>query len=314
MPTTPLRLGTRGSQLARWQAEHVASLCRARGIAIEIIEITTTGDHDQSTDLAGIGTVGLFTKELQRALLSEQIDLAVHSLKDLPTTPVAGLTLAAVPERETVHDALLTHRASSLHQLTDGSTIGTASTRRVAQLLALNPTWKCEPIRGNVDTRLRKLDEGAYDAIILAAAGLTRLGLADRITQHLPLDVMLPAPGQGALGIECRADDAATLAALRSLDDPAVHACVTAERSLLAHIEGGCLAAVGAHATINGDTLSLATVVLHPYGQQRITYRDAAAWDGHATGAATELGLRVGDALLAQGAAELLSAGPRRLG
>lgn len=296
-----IRLGTRGSKLARWQAEWVASQLQQQGVGVEIIEISTQGDRDQRSPIEQLGGVGLFTKELQRALLREEIDVAVHSLKDLPTTTVAGLALAAVPTRETANDAFVSIRAKTFDDLPSGAKVGTGSTRRRAQLLRLRPDLVLEEVRGNVDTRLRKLDQGDYDALILAAAGLRRLGLGDRITEVLPVDVLVPAPGQGALGIECRAADDLTRGALAALNDAAAMARVTAERTLLAEVEGGCLAALGAHATLDGDRLTLAAIVLSPDGTQHLSARGEAASDH-----AVELGKSLARQLLAAGAADLL--------
>ena len=230
---TPLRLGTRASPLARWQAGWVADQLAARGVAVELVPITTQGDV-HSAPLGQIGGQGLFTKELQRALVAREIDLAVHSLKDLPTAAVPGLVLAAVPPRESTADCLICRQAESFDALPRGARVGTGSLRRKAQLLHHRPDLVIEEIRGNVDTRLRKLEQGQYDAIVLAEAGLRRLGMAERITQVLPRGIMLPAVGQGALGLETREDDPATQGAVRPLEDRAARAAVLAERALLA--------------------------------------------------------------------------------
>jgi len=280
----------------------VTSQLTARGVNVEQVLITTQGDV-RTGPLGVIGGQGLFTKEIQRALLAGEIDLAVHSLKDLPTEPVAGLLLAAVPVREATGDALVANHATSLQDLPPGARIGTGSTRRRAQLLHLRPDLNLDDVRGNVDTRLRKLDEGQYDALILAEAGLKRLGLAARIAQILPVEGMLPAVGQGALGLETRESDLRTRELIASLDDPATHAAVLAERSLLAHLRGGCLAPVGAIGRVAGDCLSLSAVVLSGDGRQRI----AAAAAGSPLDALT-VGIAVAEALLAQGARELISA------
>src|SRR5882757_3330636 len=206
----PLRIATRGSKLARWQADWVAERLRSHGYAVEIIEIKTHGDLDLSSPIGDIGSPGVFTKEIQRAILSEDADIAVHSLKDLPTEPVLGLRLAAVPARESAADVLVSPLATSLDALPNGARVGTSSLRRQAQLRHARPDLHVMPIRGNVDTRLRKLDAGHFDALVLAEAGLKRLGFADRIAHVLALNVMLSAVGQGALGIECRDDDAST--------------------------------------------------------------------------------------------------------
>jgi hydroxymethylbilane synthase len=262
MNTPPLRLGTRASPLARWQAEWVAAQLARHGVAVTLVPITTTGDRDQRGPVAQIGGQGLFTKEIQRAVLQHEADLAVHSLKDLPTEAVPGLVLAAVPPRAACGDVLVCRAASGLDTLPQGAVVGTGSIRRRAQLWHVRPDLQMRDIRGNVDTRLRKLSDGEFDALVLAEAGLTRLQLADRITQRLPRDVMLPAVGQGALGLECRADDAATQAALKLLDDPPSHACVLAERALLAALRAGCLAPVGAWARADAGAIDLYCVVL----------------------------------------------------
>lgn len=296
-----VRLGTRGSQLARWQADWVADQLREQGHNVETIEISTQGDRDQTSSLEAIGGTGVFTKELQRALLRGEIDLAVHSLKDLPTTPVEGLALAAIPAREVPYDVLVSHVATSIDALPHGARVGTGSLRRRAQLARRRPDLRLEEVRGNVDTRLRKLDSGAFDALILAAAGLERLGLADRITQVLPPEVLLPAPGQGALGIECRSSDERTLSVVGVLNHPETAACVTAERTLLAGVEGGCLAAIGAHATLQGSRLVLRAVVLSPDGTRQLEVEG----EGDISGARS-LGQGLAERLLAAGAAELL--------
>jgi hydroxymethylbilane synthase len=251
-------------------------------------------------------TIGIFTKEIQRAVLAGDVDFAVHSLKDLPTATVEGLALAAVPPRETPLDALICTKHASLAELPNHAVIGTGSRRRAAQLGAINPTWQCRPVRGNVDTRLRKLDQGECDAMILAAAGMVRLGLDDRIAQLLGLDHMLPAPGQGALALECRSDDSATLATLATLNHPDTHACVAAERALLAHVEGGCMAAVGTLATVRDQVLELRAVVLDEQGSQRLDAVESIAWTDDGLPLALDLGTRVADRLLAAGAAALL--------
>lgn len=322
-----LRIGTRASQLARWQADWVAMRLRQIGHRVEIIEITTSGDTHQAGPVADIGAPGVFTKEIQRAVLDGAADLAVHSLKDLPTDPVAGLTLAAVPPRESPADVLVVagsgpgdraprQGAGSGKQvagdsmlrapcslLPSAARVGTGSLRRQAQLRHVRPDLEISSIRGNVDTRLRKLDAGEFDAIVLAEAGLKRLGLGSRATCVLPFNVMLPAVGQGALGIECRDDDAITADILRLLDDAPTHAAVLAERSLLAQLRGGCLAPIGALGQVESKRLLLSAAVLSPNGAQRLAAQDSAT-----PAEAAELGRRVADVLLAQGAAELIAA------
>lgn len=298
------RLGTRGSKLARWQSDWVAARLRERGVAVEIVEITTTGDVQQAGPVANIGAPGVFTKEIQTALLAGAVDLAVHSLKDLPTLPTPGLTLAAIAEREDVADALLAREGQSLADLPVGAIVGTGSLRRRAQLLALRSDLRMHEIRGNVDTRLRKLDEGQYDAIVLAAAGLNRLGLDARITELLAPPRMLPAPGQGALAIECRTDDAEAMQTLAPLDHEATRAAVVAERTVLAALHGGCSAPIAAWGRVMNGSLELDGLVAALDGTRVLR--------AHATGAGEDsaevLGRQVAEALLAQGAAELVAA------
>lgn len=298
MPT-PLRLGTRGSKLARWQAEWVAAQLTAKGHAVEIIEIRTTGDAQQSGPIDSTTSPGLFTKEIQRSLVTGEVDLAVHSLKDLPTQPVENLTLAAVPQRESVADALIGRTFRTLAEAPQGAVIGVGSLRRRAQLAHLRPDLVLADIRGNVDTRLRKLDAGDYDAIMLAEAGLTRLGWAERITERLDPAKFIPAPGQGALGIECRTDDAETRAALAALNDPATLAAVTAERTCMTKLEGGCLAALGAWARFDNVELLLNVTVLSHDGGKRLDTRERGT-------DAVSLGEMVADMIIACGAAKLL--------
>lgn len=296
-----IRLGTRSSPLARWQAEWVAARLTALGVTVEMIHITTQGDV-KTGPLGQIGGQGLFTKEIQRALLEGEIDLAVHSLKDLPTADVPGLKIAAVPTRESVNDVLV-GPFRTLDELPPGARIGTGSLRRRAQLLHARPDLQLLEIRGNVDTRLRKLDAGEYDAIVLAQAGLSRLGLAERISYVIPPQIMLPAVGQGALGLETRADDAATQQWLQPLNDESTFQAITAERTLLQALRAGCLAPVGAWARMVEGRLNLQAVVLHPDGTERL------AVEGSAAGSeAAKLGNQVAESLLQQGAAALISA------
>ena len=301
-----LRLGTRASALARWQADWVAARLRELGVSVELVPITTTGDTLQAGPIETLGAQGVFTKELQRALLDESIDLAVHSLKDLPTDPVAGLRLAAVPEREAVGDVLVSRSGQPLANLPAGATIGTGSLRRQAQLRHARPDLTLADIRGNVDTRLRKLDEGQYDAIVLAEAGLVRLGLDGRITERLSHDILLPAVGQGALGIECRSTDARTLTAIGPLNDAISHSAVVAERALLAALRGGCLAPIGAWARLGQGELVLTARVLSIDGQRRLDVTH-----GDRPENAEALGQRAAADLIAQGAADLIATARR---
>lgn len=295
-----LRLGTRASALARWQAEWVAARLQENGVAVELVPIVTQGDV-KTGPLGQIGGQGLFTKELQRALLDDRIDLAVHSLKDLPTEAVEGLAVAVVPERESTADVLVSSRADSIATLPPAARVGTGSLRRKAQLLHLRADLIVEDIRGNVETRLRKLDEGQYDAIVLAEAGLKRLGYADRIAAIIPNTQMLPAIGQGALGVETRSGDERVRALLAPLDHAASHQAVLAERTLLSRLRAGCLAPVGAWGRFEPGRLLLDAVVLSHDGARRLTASDSDA------GNALALGERVAQHLLAQGAAELIS-------
>jgi hydroxymethylbilane synthase len=254
--TSTLVLGTRGSALARWQADHVQALLQAAGHDVAIQEFTTKGDRILDLPLAEIGDKGLFTQELDTALLAGQIHLAVHSLKDLPTTLHEGLVLAAVTERAAPWDAFVAHPrfVGTLSDLPEGATLATSSLRRKAQLLAWRPDLHVVPVRGNVDTRLRKLDASDWQGLILAEAGLVRLGLETRIRQRFPLEIMIPAVSQGSLGVVCAAPDTATRAMLRStLNHTPTAATSTAERAFLRRLEGGCQAPIGAYAHIDSE-------------------------------------------------------------
>ncbi|NEA34555.1 hydroxymethylbilane synthase [Streptomyces sp. SID13031] len=244
-----IRLGTRRSALATAQANHVADRLRANGHEVELVLITTTGDTNRAP-LEQIGGTGVFVSALRDALLAGEIDIAVHSLKDLPTAPEAGLTLGAIPQREDPRDVLVARDGLSLGELPTGALVGTGSPRRVAQLEALGMGLELTGIRGNVDTRIAMVTDGKLDAVVLARAGLARLGRLSEVTETLDPIQVLPAPGQGALGIECRDDDDAVLKALAPLEDPAVRVAVTAERQLLATLEAGCTAPVGALAEV----------------------------------------------------------------
>jgi hydroxymethylbilane synthase len=298
----PLRLGTRASALARWQAEWVASQLRQRGITVELTPIATTGDR-QLGAIESIGGQGVFTKEIQLALLDGRIDLAVHSLKDLPTVTAPGLCLAAVPERAAAGDVLISSRGASLADLPAGAVIGTGSLRRRTQLLHFRRDLEMKDIRGNIDTRLRKLHESDYDAVVLAEAGLRRLGFEAQITQMLPLDIMLPAPGQGALALEIRADDEPTRRTVAQLDHPPTHAAVAAERAMLAALQGGCLGPIAALGQVEVGRLTLIGRVLGRDGVRRIEAHETAT-----LAEAVALGRQVADALLTQGAGELICA------
>jgi hydroxymethylbilane synthase len=299
----PLRIGTRGSPLALWQARHVAARLRplAEPRAVELVEIETAGDRIRDVALTQIGGDGVFTKEIQRALLTGLVDVAVHSLKDLPTTFIAGLTLAAVPERGPSGDAFVSHKHRRFDELPHGAVVGTSSLRRRSQALYRRPDLNLVNLRGNVETRLRKLDKQGLDAIILAEAGLQRLGLGSAITELLDPQWMLPAVGQGALGLECRTDDPVTLSLLDRLNDWPTRQAVLAERALLRGLGGGCLVPVGACSHVEGDRLVLCGAVLTPDGKQRV----AAEYRGAATDAEA-VGQQLAEMLLASGAQELL--------
>ena len=319
----PIRIGTRGSPLAIRQAHWVETELQGHGFATQIVEIGTIGDQDRRQPIAELGIEGVFTKEIQRALLDGTIDLAVHSLKDLPTESVAGLEFAASPQRGPHRDVFVSRKAASLEKLPVGSRIGTGSIRRKAQLLNLyGNRFAIVDIRGNVETRLKKLDAGdrmaggaPYDAILLAEAGLVRLGFRERITAFLEPPRFLPAIGQGAIGIEIRSEDAETLrAAVDCLNDPPTFAAVTAERSLLRSLRGGCLAPIAAFCEVQQATqasLTLTARVLSPDGQQRleaahrVSVEDSFEIHGNRDLAA-ELGRNVADELLAAGADRLL--------
>ncbi len=259
--TERVRIGTRGSALALWQAHHVRDLLQRAwpDLVVEVVVFTTRGDRELSRPLPEIGGKGLFTEELEAALRVGTIDLAVHSLKDLPTEMPEDLTLGAVPPREDPHDVFVSRHGVPLDRLPERPTIGTSSNRRAAQLLLIRPDAQILPLRGNVDTRVRKaLDpEGPYDGVVLARAGMARLNLLDHVTQVLPFDVMLPAPGQGALGVQCRAGDERVLRLLAPLDDPTTRAAVTAERAFLVGLGGGCAMPVAALATVSDGRVHL---------------------------------------------------------
>ena len=294
-----LRIGSRGSQLALWQANHIADLLRARGHEVELEIIKTTGDKILDVALAKVGTKGMFTKEIEEALAEGRVDLAVHSLKDLPTELAPGFEIAAVTTRENPRDVFCSRKYARIEELPRGARVGTSSLRRQAQLKALRPDLQLYPLRGNVDTRLRKLAEGEYEAIILAAAGLNRLGKTELVKQVIPADVMCPAAGQGALGIEIRAGDSATHQHLAFLDDPAARASTTSERALLKKLGGGCQVPIGAFAEARNGHVLLSAIVAHPDGSKVL----------RETGEGSEpaaVGEAVGEALLQRGGAAIL--------
>ena len=298
-----LRLGTRKSALALWQAEYVrAALCaRHPGLAVELVKITTEGDRILDRPLAAVGGKGLFIKELEQALFDRRIDLAVHSMKDLTVTLPDGLHIAAVCEREDPRDAFVSNRHSALAALPAGARVGTSSLRRQCQLRALYPALDVVTLRGNVNTRLAKLDAGEFDAILLAVAGLKRLGFGDRIREALPIGVSLPAVGQGAVCIECRVDDPETNRLLAPLDHAATRTCVAAERALNAALEGGCQVPIAGFAELTDGALHLRALVGAPdgarvvRGERRGPENDAEA-----------IGTALAHELLARGAKEIL--------
>jgi hydroxymethylbilane synthase len=296
--SVPTIIGSRGSALALWQARHIASKLADLGVETRIQIIKTTGDKIQDVPLSQIGGKGLFTKEIEEALLAGTIDLAVHSLKDMPTEIPQGLTLAAIPEREDPSDALV---GATLADLKPGVRVGTSSLRRAAQLHALNRGLIIETLRGNVDTRLRKLDQGQYDAIVLAAAGLRRLGWQDRIRELFPAEVMCPAVGQGALAIETRDDGGPAWEIVKKLDHADSRKAVEAERALLAVLGGGCQVPIGAHARIQAGSIHLQAIVASPDG--------ASVIKGELEGTDPQIvGAELGRRLLEAGAREILGA------
>ena len=301
-----LRIGTRGSRLALWQANFVADLLRplAGSRAVEIIEIQSLGDQVRDRPLTEISGEGVFTKEIQRAVLAGKADIAVHSLKDLPTVAVEGLVLAAVPPRGPVQDMLVSCLPRPFDHLLPEAVVATSSPRRRAQALHRRPDLRLVEIRGNVETRLKKLIEQELDALILAQAGLERLGFRASDFFIAPLDWMLPAVGQGALAVECRADDASTGSLLQRIDDRITRSAVEAERALLRALGGGCQVPVAALARVHDGTIHLRGAVLSPDGKQRLDAEgQAAALESE------ELGQKVAQKLLSQGAGQLLNRG-----
>lgn len=325
-----LRIGSRGSQLALWQANHISALLCARGHEVEIEIIHTTGDKILDVPLAMVGAKGgsgkgIFTKEIEEALAAGRVDLAVHSLKDLPTELAPGFEVAAITEREDPRDAFCSRRYATIDDLPQHARVGTSSLRRQAQLKALRPDLDIHPLRGNVDTRLRKLEQGEYDAIILAAAGLKRLGKSELMRQIIPAEIMCPAAGQGALAIEIRADDLPMREYVAFLNNPAAYAATTCERALLNRMGGGCQVPIGAYAEVRspdlqendfsrgertsdqevslpaGFRLHLEAIVADPNGSKVL--RESRYGDDP-----EQLGNDVGDALLSRGGDEILAA------
>ena len=304
---SPLRIASRGSELALWQSRSVQAALRQAdpAVPVEIEVIRTTGDNIQDVPLAKIGDKGLFTKELDAALLSGAADLAVHSLKDVPTRLPEGLVLAAVTPREDPRDVVILPpgRRGGLYYLKSGAKVGTSSLRRRAQLQALRPDLEIADLRGNLNTRLAKLDAGAYEAIVLAAAGVHRLGWMERVSQYLDPPAWLPAVGQGALAVVARSDRQDVLDRLGGLHDPHAAACTTAERALLRALEGGCQVPIGALATTDGDAVVLHGLVADLDGRRILRVQEVGALAD-----AEDVGRRAADALRAKGADQILSA------
>jgi hydroxymethylbilane synthase len=295
-----LRIGSRGSQLALWQANHVATLLREQGHTVEIEIIKTTGDKITDVALAKVGTKGMFTKEIEEALLEKRVDLAVHSLKDVPTELAPEFLLAAIMKREDPRDAFISVKYSSLDELPAGARVGTSSLRRQCQLKTIRPDLEIFPLRGNVDTRLRKLESGEYDAIILAAAGVHRLGLDKHVRSRISADVMCPAVGQGALAIETRRDDRQTQTLLAFLNHADTRQAIECERALLGSLGGGCQVPIGAYAEKNGVQLTLRAMVGRPDGSEILREQ--------ANGAEAEaLGRQTAQVLLKRGADKILA-------
>jgi len=305
-----LRIGSRGSQLALWQANHISALLRASGHEVESEIIHTTGDKIADVPLAMVGAKGglgkgIFTKEIEDALAVGRVDLAVHSLKDLPTELPPGFEIAAVTKREDPRDAFCSRHYSSIQDLPQGARVGTSSLRRQAQLKAVRRDLDIHPLRGNVDTRLRRLEEGEYDAIILASAGLKRLGKTELVKQIIAAEVMCPAAGQGALAIEIRKGDDTIRQHLEFLNDPAARAATSCERALLTRLGGGCQVPIGAFAEMRNGTLHLESVVADPDGSKVL--RDSRDGDDP-----EKLGEEASLALLARGGGQILEAVYRR--
>jgi hydroxymethylbilane synthase len=297
-----LRLGSRGSTLALWQAEHIrAEVERHTGRKVEITKIKTTGDVILDVPLSKVGGKGLFVKEIEEALLANRIDLAVHSMKDVPTDLPGGLEISCITRREDPRDAFLSVKYARLEDLPLGAHVGTSSLRRQTQLLSLRPDLSIGQLRGNLDSRIRKMEEGQYDAILLAAAGLRRLGWEGKIREYIPADVSIPAIGQGALGIEIRRDDARTREAVAFLDDRETSLAVRAERGFLKRLEGGCQVPIAAYGTVDGDTVALSGLIGKPDGSRILRgSRRGPISDPEAVGVA------LAGELLSQGGREIL--------
>ncbi|MFY9691284.1 MAG: hydroxymethylbilane synthase [Candidatus Acidiferrales bacterium] len=314
---TRLRIGTRGSTLALWQANHIAeSLAKLHGVEAELVRIRTSGDRLQSASVAQVneaigaeGGKGIFIKEIEDALLSDAVDLAVHSMKDVPTETPAGLTFTAITRREDARDCLIARDKVTLEALPQGARVGTSSLRRQAQLRHRRPDLDVVDLRGNVDTRIRKLEGGEFDAIVLALAGVTRLGAREKVTQIFDEDLMLPAVGQGAIGIETRASDAQTSRFVAPLDHEETRACVTAERALLRELQGGCQVPLGAWGRMRKGELHLEAGVFSAAGSEYVRLDEAGA-----PAEAEAIGIRLAQALIEAGADKILRLAGRSVG
>jgi hydroxymethylbilane synthase len=314
---TRLRIGTRGSSLALWQANHIAdSLAKLHGVETELVRIRTSGDRLQSASVVQVneaigaeGGKGIFIKEIEDALLSGAVDLAVHSMKDVPTETPAGLAFAAITRREDPRDCLISRERLTLERLPQGARVGTSSLRRQAQLRHHRSDLDVVDLRGNVDTRIRKLDSGEFDAIVLALAGVTRLGTRDKVAQIFDEDLMLPAVGQGALGIEIRADDAQTSGFVAALDDSETRACITAERALLRELQGGCQVPLGAWGRIRKGELHLEAAVFSAAGSESVRFDEAGS-----PAEAEAIGIRLAQTLIEAGADKILRLAGRSVG
>lgn len=298
-----LRIATRQSRLALWQAQHVAEQLRAAhpGVNVSLVPMTTQGDRVLDRSLAQVGGKGLFVKELETALLEQRADLAVHSMKDVPSVLPPGMCLSAMLRRADPRDAFVSSRYSKFDELPQGARLGTSSLRRQCQLLAARPDLSILPLRGNVETRLRKLYADEFDAIVLACAGLQRLGLEQRIAQFLEVDLSVPAVGQGVIGIECHEEDRETIAFTSALDDADSATCIAAERAFAARLDGGCQSPIAAHARLVRNEIHLHGLVAATDGSRVI--QDRISGDRAAAGA---LGIALAERLLASGATELL--------
>ncbi len=303
MTTATIRIGSRGSQLALWQARHVQSELEKRypDLSVAIKKIKTTGDKILDVPLAQVGGKGLFVKEIEEALLKNEIDLAVHSMKDVPTVLPDGLCIAVIMKREDPRDVLISRDGNGFFHLPPGAHIGTSSLRRISQLLNQRPDLNISSLRGNLDTRIKKLDSGVFDAIVVAAAGMLRMGWGERITEYLPVNISLPAIGQGALCIECRKEDQAVLERISGFDHAETSVCVRAERAFLKKLEGGCQVPIGAYATLVHDRLEIEGFVASVDGRRIVREKRVAAKDNP-----EEIGVILAGSLLSQGGEEIL--------